>query len=184
MVESQSRLLLPLYGQLEVVASSHDNILRVLVPQIVHLRVIDPDNCIAGLQTSRFRRRSGINLQCTMFTQQTNIVFFSKNDNPDESVVDTWPIFQGYADSVLSVEETFGRLEPLYLSACVTPRMSDTVHPFTRGRSKKEGFAENTSRNVEDKPGGALLKSKNTFFARSKTLLLFISCCSLIVHEA
>lgn len=101
MFESQSRLLLPLYGQLEVVASSHDNILRVLVPQIVHLRVIDPDNCIAGLQTSRFRRRSGINLQCTMFTQQTNIVFFPKNDNSDESVVDTWPIFQGYADSVL-----------------------------------------------------------------------------------
>lgn len=56
MFESQSRLLLPLYGQLEVVPSSHDNILRVLVPQIVHLRVIDPDNCIAGLQTSRFRR--------------------------------------------------------------------------------------------------------------------------------
>lgn len=92
--------------------------------------------------------------------------------------------FSRDTQTLSSVEETFGRLEPLYLSACVTPRMSDTVHPFTRGRSKKEGFAENTSRNVEDKPGGALLKSKNTFFARSKTLLLFISCCSLIVHEA
>lgn len=154
------------------------------MPQIVHLRVIDPDNCIAGLQTSRFRRRSGIYLQCTMFTQQTNIVFFSKIDNSDESVVDTRPFSRDTPALCPLPRRWFRRLEPLYLSACVTPRMSDTVHPFTRGRSKKEGFAENTSRNVEDKPGGALLKSKNTFFARSKTLLLFISCCSLIVHEA
>lgn len=47
---------LPLYGQLEVVPSPHDNVLRVLVPEIVHLRAIDPDNCIAGPQASRFRR--------------------------------------------------------------------------------------------------------------------------------
>lgn len=56
-VEKIRRCLpLPLYGQLEVVPGSHDNVLRVLVPQVVHLRVIHPDYCIAGLQTGRFRR--------------------------------------------------------------------------------------------------------------------------------
>lgn len=76
-------LPLPLYGQLEVVPGPHDNILRVLVPQIVHLRVIDPDHCIARPQTSRFRRWSGIDLQCNNLTWLTyefiailKIVFF------------------------------------------------------------------------------------------------------------
>lgn len=65
-VRSRQCLSLPLYDQLEIVAGSHDDILRVLVPQVEHVGVVHPDNCIAGLEASCFRRRAAINLQCAV----------------------------------------------------------------------------------------------------------------------
>lgn len=40
----------------------------------------------------------------------------------------------------------------------VTPRMPGTVHPFMRGCWKKEDWTENTSGDVEDKPGGGFIE--------------------------
>jgi len=53
----------PLNSQFEIISGLDYNILRVLVPQIIHLGSVDFDNCIASFKTSSFRRGTAIDLQ-------------------------------------------------------------------------------------------------------------------------
>lgn len=54
---------LPLHGDLEIIPGPDYDILRVLVPQVVHVGGVNFDNGIASFKTSSFRRGAAVNLQ-------------------------------------------------------------------------------------------------------------------------
>jgi len=55
--------LLPLNSHFEIISGLDYNILRVLVPQVIHFGGVDFDNCIASFKTSSFRWGTAIDLQ-------------------------------------------------------------------------------------------------------------------------
>jgi len=55
--------VLPLNSHFEIISGLDYNILRVLVPQIIHFGGVDFDNCIASFKTSSFRWGTAIDLQ-------------------------------------------------------------------------------------------------------------------------
>lgn len=53
----------PLDSYFKIISGLDYDILRILVPQIIHVGGIDFDNRIASFQTGSFRRRTAVNLQ-------------------------------------------------------------------------------------------------------------------------
>jgi len=53
----------PLDSYFEIISGLDYDILRVLVPQIIHVGGVDFDNRIASFKTGSFRRRTAVNLQ-------------------------------------------------------------------------------------------------------------------------
>lgn len=53
----------PLHSDFEIIPGLDYDILRVLVPQIVHVGGVDFDNGIASFKTGSFRRGAAVNLQ-------------------------------------------------------------------------------------------------------------------------
>lgn len=54
---------IPLYGELEIIAGSDNDVLRVLVPQAERVGVVDSNDGVACAQTSCLGRRSVIHLE-------------------------------------------------------------------------------------------------------------------------
>lgn len=52
-----------LHHHLDVVSGAHDNILRILVPQIVHINTVDLHQDIAGNQTRRVGQTASVHLK-------------------------------------------------------------------------------------------------------------------------
>jgi len=53
----------PLDSYFEIISGLDYDILRVLVPQIIHVGGVDFDNRITSFKTGSFRRRTAVNLQ-------------------------------------------------------------------------------------------------------------------------